>query len=187
MSWHRRLTAYAVIASLLMSGCSSTIAVRETEPPNNDRVFNYDQVNDRLEGIQAAIVTRSNGEVSAERIRVTKDSTFFMDVKLGCARGISISEVQSIRYRDHGTGAVTGFLGGLLGGLVVGWIIILINNKHGSEQGMANLGILFLSVLGTGLVGLMAGASFGSQIEYQFQGTPSVKASLADSTGLGAP
>jgi hypothetical protein len=187
MSWHRTLTAYAVMASLLMSGCSSNISVREDEPLNNDRIFNFDQVNDRLKDTPVTIVTRFGSEVNAEQVHVSKDSTLFMDVKLGRAGGMATSDVLSIRYRDHGTGAVSGFLTGLLGGVVVGWIIILVNNDHSSHHGLANLGILFLSVPGTGLVGLMAGAAFGSSIEYKFQEAHAVKESLPDSTKLGAP
>jgi hypothetical protein len=163
------------------------MSVRENEPLNNDRIFNYDQVTDRLEDAQATIVTRSGVEVDAEQVHLSKDSTFFLDVRLGLARGMSTSDVLSIRYRDHGTGAVSGFLTGLLAGVVVGWIIILVNNDHSSHHGLANLGILFLSVLGTGLVGLMAGAAAGSSIEYQFHGAHPLNSSLPDSTRLGAP
>ncbi len=40
-----RVTVSVMIAGLITAGCTSTIPVHVDEPMNNDRVFNYDQVN----------------------------------------------------------------------------------------------------------------------------------------------
>jgi hypothetical protein len=187
MSWHRSLTASAVIASLLISGCSSTIAVRENEPLNNDRIFNFDQVNTRLEDVPATIVAKSGVEVGATQVHVAQDSISFWDTKRDSRWAMATNEVETIHYRDHGTGALSGFLGGLVGGIPVGLILIMINNDHNADHGLANLGIVFLSILGTALTGVVVGAAAGSPIKFQFSGTAPVKSSLPDSTRLGAP
>jgi hypothetical protein len=187
MSWRRRSTAFALIAGLLISGCSSTVAVRENEPLNNDRIFNYEQVNNRLRDVLATIVTRSGVEVDAAQVHVAKDSISYWDTNLGLACAMPTFEVQGIRYRDHGAGALSGFVGGILGGIVLGVVIILINNDHNADHGLANLGILFCSVLGTALTGLVVGAAAASSIEYQFHVAQPSKPALPDSTRLSAP
>jgi hypothetical protein len=185
MSWHKRLTTFALIVSLLISGCSSTLVVRENEPLNNDRVFNYDQVNNRLEDVSATIVTRSGTEVAATQAHVAKDSIVYWDTKhvLRCA--MATNEIETIYYRDHATGAMTGFFGGLVGGLPVGGLVILLINNHNPEAGLGKLAFLFYSVIGTALVGVAVGAAAGIPVKFQF--AQPRKSSLPDSTRVGAP
>jgi hypothetical protein len=187
VNWHRRVTVVGLIACLLISGCSSNVVVRENEPLNNDRVFNYDQLNDRLEDGSATIICRSGVHVDAAQVHISGDSVLFAQVTSGEAGGMSLDEVRSIRCRDHGQGAWSGFFTGMLGGVALTAVIIMINNEHGEYAGLRNLMTGFCCVVGSGVVGAAVGAALGSAIEYNFQTAHPLKPSLPVSTPSGAP
>ena len=69
-------SGFVVIAVIfLFHGCASTIEVRNDEPLNNDRVFNFNQVNSRIHGHTVKITELGGTTHMATDIIIDQDTT----------------------------------------------------------------------------------------------------------------
>jgi hypothetical protein len=158
-----------LLTCLLTSGCTSVILVDPAEPLDNDRVFNYDQVNARLTGESATITTTAGRVFDCYFSEVGRDSTHFFE-RLSYERGqISTREVLKVEYINHGAGAFTGGIVGTLGGIGVG-IGIMLAASDGSSDSRMGAAVAFLGAMAGGAVlGGVAGYLEGSTQEYRFK------------------
>jgi hypothetical protein len=176
-----RILAASIAVSVFLVGCSTTIPVRPDESLNNDRVFNYDQVNARIESTVVTLHCAGRDSFEADGVRVARDSTVFAELESGLRHSIATRDLLTIRRKDHFSGAVTGGLLGSLAGLGAGLAVIL---SHGGQSGDGGWGLLAIGMIGAGgLAGACVGALAGSTQEFQFQVRQPGFRSSPDSTG----
>ncbi len=158
-----------ILISIVLTGCSSIIQVREDEPLNNDSIFNYDQVNARVDGLPGKLMCLDGTTYETHGAIVTRDSAIFTEAHSEIRHAIPTQSVLRIQRQDHGAGAFTGGVLGLLGGLTTGIVVARAQYGHSPDAGMAVFG-LSLEGAGVGLViGVAVGALEGSTQEFQFQ------------------
>jgi hypothetical protein len=183
----KRVTVFMLVACLIISGCTSTIPVRLNEPLNNDRVFNYDQVNARLGAVSATIECSDGTRLEVTHVHVAKDTVTFTETQSGVQRVLSPRDVLSITQRDYGAGALSGALAGALAGVVVGAGILIIIGDHSHHSGFGAVVVVLGSIVGCAFVGTGIGAVEGSAMHYQFNQAELQKVPNPDSTKVGAP
>ncbi len=156
-----RINAVQFVTAVLLAGCSTTIYVRDDEPPDNDNVFNYDQVNERLENAPATIVCVDGTTYASNGIFITSDTTSFDQTGSDVRLVLPTRALARIEYQDHGRGAFTGAMVGALSALG-GSIGLLWFGGKSEDVRWGAAGLFFYGVpLGT-LVGVGAGAVVGS-------------------------
>lgn len=155
-------------STMLLAGCSTTIHVRNDEPLDNDRVFNYDQVNARVDGVPAAVVCCDGTTYVTNRAFVTQDSTVFTESGSGMRHVIPTASVRTIECRDHALGALTGILAGGVAGIGAGIAAGLLWDW---ESGDARMGALMFLIAGPpvgAFLGGVVGGFSGSPQVYEF-------------------
>ncbi len=106
-----------VCFGFLFSACSTTIPVRETEPFNNDGIFNFAQLNSRVRGESVVVSFVSGAEYSATDFHMDPDSATFSDVHTGIRYRVATSEILAVERKDHSSGVVAGGLLGTAAGI----------------------------------------------------------------------
>lgn len=158
-----------LLACLLTTGCTSVILVDPAEPLDNDRVFNYDQVNARLAGESATITTTSGRAFDCFFAEVDRDSTLFFNRLSHEREQISTKDVLRVEYINHSSGAFTGGIVGILGGIGVG-IGIMVAASDGSSDSRMGASVAILGAMAGGAVlGGVVGYLQGSTQEYRFK------------------
>lgn len=181
----RRYVILAV-SFLLLAGCSTTIHVRSDEPLDNDRVFNYDQVNARVDGVPSAVVCRDGRTYVTSHAFVTPDTTVFVEAESGIRYVIPTGSVESIECRDHALGALTGILAGGMVGLGAGIAAGLYWDWDSGDQRMGALMFLMAGPPVGALLGGVIGSFSGSPQIYNFtpdEKTETSHAAPPDTTG----
>ena len=176
-----------LFACLLISGCTSVILVDPEEPLDNDRVFNYDQVNTRLIG-EATTVTCTTGRTFDCYIsEVRRDSTLFYGQLSSTLEAVSTTDVLKMEYRNRGAGAFTGTVVGTLGGIGLG-IGIMLATSDGSADSRMGAAVLFVGALAGGaILGGVTGYLQGSTHEYRFKAVSPDSAAGVSIPKAGAP
>ena len=172
-----------IVLSAIAAGCSSSYQVRVDEPSNNDRVFNYRQVNNWVsEGSGVVICTFDTSyEVSSAFIR--EDSTILTEARSGLGRTIATGRIVTIRRTDYGAGALTGGLLGALGGTVA--LIMVRAADSGGDWAGSGYALLAPPVLGAA-IGALIGSNVGGTQECRFRSVTAGSHSRVDSTERGA-
>jgi hypothetical protein len=171
---------------ILLAGCSSTIQVRVDEPLNNDRVFNFDQVNAVVETSPGTVVCSNGASYEVSGTTVSRDSTIFLGLDSGVRHSIATRDLLKIQRKNYGSGAISGGLFGSLVGLATGVAIWALLPDHSPDSRMGGA-VLILGGLGGGaIIGAVIGSQMGSTQEFQFQTTQSPSRSSVDSTKAGA-
>jgi hypothetical protein len=182
-----RFLAASVAVSVILVGCSTTIPVRADESLNNDRVFNYNQVNARIEGTVVTLHFAGSDPFNADGVWVASDSTAFCELESGIRHSIATRDLLTIQWKDHISGALTGGLLGSLAGLGASLVIIL---SHGGQSGDggpdAYWPVIEMTGVG-GLAGACVGAFGGSTQEFQFRVRQPGFPLSPDSTGMSGP
>ncbi len=156
-----RIHAVLFVTTVLLAGCSTTIYVRGDEAPDNDNVFNYDQVNERLEDAPATIVCVDGTTYASNGMFITSDTPSFDETGSDVRLVLPTRDLARIEYRDYGRGAFTGAMVGVLSA-IGGSIGMLWFGGNSEDVRLVAAGLFFYSVpLGT-LVGAAAGAVVGS-------------------------
>jgi hypothetical protein len=170
-----------IVMGLIIGGCASVISVRPDEPLNNDRVYNFEQVNARLVGLSADIISRGGTRYEADSVHVGKDSASFIDRSIGARHQIAVQDISMITHKDHGAGTFTGGVVGMLAGIGTGIAVMLMTpNDSDSRMGAA---VLFLGSTAAGAVlGAVVGSFEGSTIEYHFKWNELPPHTFPDST-----
>ena len=153
---------------MLLAGCSTTIHVRSDEPLDNDRVFNYDQVNARMDGVEGTVVFRDGTVYSTIGASVTRDTTVFTETGSGIRHVVPTASVGIIECRDHALGALTGILAGSVAGIGAGIAAGLLWHY---DSGDARMGALIFLIAGPpvgAFLGGVAGGFSGSPQVYEF-------------------
>jgi hypothetical protein len=182
-----RFLAASIAVSLILMGCSTTIPVRFDESLNNDKVFNYDQVNARIEGSVVTLLCAGRDPLVADGVRVAGDSTVYTELESGLHHSIATRDLLTIQCKDHFRGAVTGGLLGSLAGLGAGLAVIL---SYGGQSGDGRIGAAWQTIEMTGvggLAGACVGAIAGSTQEFQFRARQPGFRSSPDSTRGNTP
>lgn len=170
-----KTTLALISSSIILAGCSSTIQVRIDEPLNNDRVFNYDQVNSRVDGSPGTVVCVDGTTYEVNGVYVAKDSTVFTETGLGIRHVIPTHDLLNIKHKNYGAGAFSGGLLGSLAGLTTGIVILVFQNDHSPDSGMGAFVLILGPIGGGAFVGAVIGSLEGSTQEFQFQASQSRK------------
>jgi hypothetical protein len=168
-----RLLTTVFVLCILFAGCASTIEVRSNEPFNNDRVFNYTQLNTRIQRAPSTVVCVDGTTYETLGAFVGMDSTVFTDAESGLLRAIPTSRISRVQVKDYGAGTFTGGVVGFLSGLGAGtaWIVLTRGRSSHVEDDAA---VAALGVLAGGTVaGLVIGSFVGSTREYELRAVES--------------
>jgi hypothetical protein len=168
-----------VSMSVILGGCSSTILVRLDEPLNNDRVFNYAQVNSKVDSTPGTIFCLDGSSYQVSHTHVGKDSTLFIEMTSGLTHSIATRDIVAIQRKDYGAGTLTGALLGSLTGLT-GGIALLAFDKGGVLE-------LFGMIGGAAILGGLIGSFEGSVQEFRFPTDQPNRPAASHSTKAGAP
>jgi hypothetical protein len=132
--------------SLFVSGCSSTVELSSAVDANREI------------GEGAATVSLKSGqEYEGREVRVSTDSTRFVDRNAKDILQFPNQDIRSIRVAHHGGGAVEGLLFGGLGGGALG-LALGIGMDTSGDEGMGK-GLLLITCMAVGSVG---GLTFGA-------------------------
>lgn len=161
---------YAILVfSILNAGCIHSRHIHHDSPQKE-----LNTINEELAGKTAQITFHSDpGELTAENIRVSPDSVFFVDTKTDRQQRFANTDIDKIIVRNHSRGALEGFGGGLLtwGGLVGLVAIVIGGNDDSDEDGpTGGQAVAYAFVAGTLLpiTGTIVGAAAGSRKIYNF-------------------
>ncbi len=162
-----------VFITFFFQACSTTIPVRESEPLNSDRIFNFAQLNSRVAGAETVVRCTNGTSFSSFELHVTPDSTTFSDIGSGLRHSIATRDVLSIERKDHASGVWTGTFLGTLAGIGVAGAIIALRT---SDDEPAPLIIALLAIpLGT-ISGAVIGRLQGNTQEFTFSARQTPKA-----------
>lgn len=175
-----RRSVIVAVSTLLLAGCSTTIHVRSDEPLDNDRVFNYDQVNARVDGNASTVVCRDGTTYATDRAFVTVDTTVFTETESGIRYVIPSTSVMAIECRDHALGALTGILAGSVAGIGVGIAAGLLWHYDSGDERMGALVFLIAGVPAGAFLGGVIGGVAGSPQIYHFTPDEEAESSHAD-------
>jgi len=156
------------VSALILQSCSTTILVFENEPPDNDNVFNYDQVNSRLEKTMCTVILLDGVAYNACNIHVGRDTTTFLEVDTSVEHSVGTRELSTIQHKDHFRGALSGTWIGLFSSIAAsaGALILM---PPGSPLGRTSGGAFVVYMAGLGTVtGFCFGAIAGGTQEYRF-------------------
>jgi len=148
----------SLIVLPLLAGCTSTVLVLPDEPMNNDRKFNYRQVNDRVIGMRVQVACLNGATYSADSLIVESDSTSFISAVDGTHARIATSALKSVTRRVHdGKAVLNGVLGGAGCGLAAGIGTGLLIGHPGEDRRWAEFGL----GVGFGAFGALMGGVVG--------------------------
>jgi hypothetical protein len=182
----RLSTSFLVFFSLFV-GCTSTIEVRLDEPTNNDRVFNYSQLNTRIQRVAGTLVCVDGTEYETLGAFVGADSTVFTDAPTGILRRIPTSRISKIQVKDYGAGTFTGCVVGFLSGLGIGTALITLTRDRSSISQIDTYAAAAALLGGGTLAGAIVGSFVGSTREYVVHGIDSTRIPPPASRRWGAP
>ncbi len=156
-------------ACLFLQACTTTILVRVDEPPDQDRVFNLDQVNSRFQWSVAEITCADSTAHSACELHVGPDSTRFSDIYSGARYSMATSDVLSIDRKDHLAGILTGGAAGTLAGLALTAAILAPqHDRYSGEGSLGAVGIIIGVTGGSAIIGAITGAIVGNTERFRF-------------------
>ena len=168
-----RVTAFLILLSFMVMGCSTTSQLASPLDANR-----------KVGASSATLYMRSGARFDAQRISFGQDSTRFVDSAKDSFVQLPTRDIKSVEFTHRIPGSLEGLLFGGLGGLGVG-LIAGIGKQSGGDEGMGRgLLILGLGVLG-GTGGFLVGAIKGHDYTLIFPGD-SVQA-LATSMDLRNP
>lgn len=156
-----RIHVALFVTAVLLSGCSTTIYVRGDEPPDNDNVFNYDQVNERLKDAPARIVCVDGTMYASSGMFITSDTASFDQTGSNVRVVLPTRDLARIEYQDHGRGAFTGAMVGALSA-IGGSVGLLWFGGKSEDVRWGAAGLFFYGVPLGALAGTAAGAVVGS-------------------------
>ncbi len=160
-------TRFILVLTFLVSGCASSIQVDREEPINNDRVFNYDQVNERIAGSPGTIVCTDGTSYAMNGARIGTDTTVFRD-EAGLERRIATAAIDAIEYKEHGRGALTGALAGGVAAVGSAVAIFVIGGNSEEVRGAA-MGLVLLGAPAGIVLGGVIGGLEGSTQRFEFR------------------
>ena len=140
------------------------------------RPFTFDDVNKAGIGKKTYIALTSGRVFNGKSIRITHDSTSWLDFRTDDTQSISTSQIKSIIVKKSGRGALEGFGIGVLSGAVIGAVIGFLSGDddpqtvfmpYTAEEKALGYGV----VLGGagGLLGVPIGAAVGSKDKFVFE------------------
>jgi len=154
-----------------LSGCASHIAVRPDEPMNNDRVFNYRQVNERIEWRRVDLRCVNGTQFSADSLVVGDDSTSFVDASSGTVMRVPTRSVKSVARSVKDPPAVyIGIAAGGGAGLLSGVGVLLLTVSHRGGDEAMGAGVLLLGFTAAGAI--IGGVIGGNGRDEVFEFTP---------------
>jgi len=136
---------------------------------NNDRKFNYRQVNDRVIGMRVQVACSSGATYSADSLIVESDSTSFISAADGTHVRIATSALKRVTQRVYdATATLNGVLCGAGSGLAAGIGAGLLIGHSGEDRRWAAGGLgLGFGAFGA-LMGGIIGGSNGREEVFQF-------------------
>lgn len=148
-----------LIMSIGLTSCTSVHYIMREES-------SYQMLSKKIEKKSASIVLMNEQTTSGKDIRVTLDSTSWIDSTLKMEQNVPTNEVKEIIVESSRKGALQGLGLGTVGGIVLGLLLATREHVESEEEpGLAALGNLAASVIyaiGGGLVGGLTGFIIGS-------------------------
>jgi len=168
------VTPHCLICTVFLaalSGCTSDVIVRPDEPLNNDRVFNYQQVNERVAGRRVEVRCVNGSAFAADNLTVGPDSISFVDAASGNCMRIATTAVKNVRRTVYdGPAVVHASVAGAGLGFVFGMTVGGIITAHAEAEERIGLGVLVLGSIGAGaIIGGVIGANNGREETFEFR------------------
>lgn len=158
-----------VPACVFLQTRTTAILVRIDEPPDQDRVFNLDQVNSRFRWSVAEINRADTTSHSACELHIDPDSTRFSDIYSRVRYSVATTDILSIERKDHLTGILTGGALGILTGLTrTAAVLAPQRDEYSGERALGALGIMIGITGGSAIVGAITGAAMGNTERFDF-------------------
>lgn len=159
---------FVIILSFITLNCTHTRYIQDNN--SEESLLNYKTIEERSKTEPAKIVT-TKGTYSATHIRISPDSTLFIETKSGDEIELATKYLE-IYFRDSGKGALEGMGIGFLVGFGIGFPLGFASYQEGgivnlgdSRFGSGLVGGLIFAVPST-VIGLIVGASNGGEDKY---------------------
>ncbi|MCH7574846.1 MAG: hypothetical protein IIA59_06945 [Candidatus Marinimicrobia bacterium] len=152
-----------LILAVMLAGCTRTYIVRPTAPAI------YESINERGLRMKAIITPVKGRKQTGHKLRITPDSTSWVDPRTQSVVVVQTADVTSILFVDREKGALEGSILGFLTGALTGSIIGLTADPTCPSPLCITSPIAKALLIGlplgalTGLFGLKGGGSAGSQ------------------------
>ena len=156
-------------AALLLSivcflGCSSTHRLRPAHEEG------YDSLNYRAVGKKAMVTFVDDRKIRVDNLRMTADSTYWIDPQSSTSIGVATSEIKEVRFIRGRKGAVEGMVVGIVGGLLLG---VRFGVSHAEDAcprctiPATEGDIIVLSTIGGIGIGAAVGAAIGAAVGHR--------------------